>query len=430
MFLTQQTGILGPFAYILGKLFEIIYNLLADDNGIANLGICIIIFTVIVKLILFPLSFKQQKSSKINMMIQPELQKVQKKYKDKKDQESMMKQQQEMQDIYDKYGTSMTGGCLGTLVQLPIIYALYRVIQKIPAYVSHVYDMYRPIADKVVENKENFSQAFQYIEKFVTDNSVSGASYSISQLNKLIEKGTELNIDHIVDAISNFGVTNLNSLAESLNFGTDASVINSINNIENIYTFLGINISEAPGFHIGLPLLIPVLSALFQYLSMKVSMSRNADAGGDTSQTMMRSMTYTMPAMSFVMCITLPAFIGIYWATSAGIAMLTQILINAYYDHIDMDELLQKQMEKAAENKKKGKKSFMQKMMENSEQMQEEMEKMQAMRDNSSRSLKNYTPSDNYKKSIENTNKKYKEGSIGAKANILKNYDNQKDKEN
>ena len=147
MFLTAQGGILGPFAWIFGKLLDFIYNILAGSNGIANLGICIILFTIIVKLILFPLSFKQQKSTKINMVIQPEIQKIQKKYKDRKDQESMLKQQQELQAVYDKYGTSMTSGCLPTLIQFPIILALYRVIQNIPAYVGKIKEMYSPIAE-------------------------------------------------------------------------------------------------------------------------------------------------------------------------------------------------------------------------------------------------------------------------------------------
>ena len=136
MFLTAQGGFLGPFAWLLGKLLDLIYNLLANDNGIANLGLCIILFTIVVKLILFPLTFHQQKSSKINMVIQPEIQKIQKKYKDKKDQESMMRQNQEIQEVNSKYGTSMTNGCLTSFIQLPIIYALYRVIQNIPAYVG------------------------------------------------------------------------------------------------------------------------------------------------------------------------------------------------------------------------------------------------------------------------------------------------------
>lgn len=424
MFLTQQTGFLGPFAYVLGKLFEIIYNLLADSNGVANLGICIILFTIVVKLVLFPLTFKQQKSSKINMMIQPEMQKIQKKYKDKKDQASMMKQQQEIQDLYDKYGTSMTSGCLGTFIQLPIIYALYRVIQKIPAYVADVKMMYEPIAQGVLDS-QGADKVYKFLTDFVSDNGISSASYSMSQLKKFVESGSTISVNNVIDGISNFGITHLHELADALNL----NVNNCIDSIEEIYTFCGINISDAPGFKLGLPLLIPILSALFQYLSMKVSMSRNSNSE-DTSATMMKSMSVTMPLMSFVICISMPSFIGIYWATSAAISMLTQLMVNAYYDHVDMDELLEKQMEKAAKKKKKGKKSFMQKMLESSEDMQAEMEKMQAMRENSTRSLKTYVPSEESKSAVENnTKKEYKKGSIGSKANIMLNYNNQTDKE-
>ncbi len=424
MFLTQQTGFLGPFAFILGKLFEIIYNILAGGNGIASLGVCIIIFTIVVKILLFPLSFKQQKSSKINMIIQPEMQKIQKKYKDKKDQASMMKQQQEMQDLYDKYGTSMTGGCLGTLIQLPIIYALYRVIQKIPAYVGHVYEMYQPIAQGIL-NEKSADKVYEFLDKFVIDNTITSASYSIKQMKEVVDAGKAINVDNIVDVISNFGISNLQDIVDTLSL----NVNNCVDNIEKIYTFCGVNILDAPGLSIGLPLLIPVLSSVFQYLSMKVSMSKNTNPE-DKSQAMMKSMSISMPIVSFVACISLPAFIGIYWATSAGISMITQLFVNAYYDRIDMDELLTKQMEKAAKKKKKGKKSFMQRMLDSSEQMQDEMEKMQAMKENSSRSLKNYVASEEAMKAAQNKmNKKYKEGSIGAKANIMLNYNN-KDKEN
>ena len=72
----------------------------------------------------------------------------------------------------------------------------------------------------------------------------------------------------------------------------------------------------------------------------------------------------------------------------------------------------------------------MQKMLESSEDMQEEMEKMQAMRENSTRSLKTYVPSEESKSAVENnTKKEYKKGSIGSKANIMLNYNNQTDKE-
>lgn len=426
MFLTAQGGILGPFAWLLGKLLDLIYNLLAGSNGIANLGLCIILFTIVVKLILFPLSFKQQKSQKINMIIQPELQKIQKKYNGKKDEKSMMMQQQEMKELYDKYGTSMTGGCLTSLIQLPIIYALYRVIENVPAYVSKVYDMYEPIANSVLDEKG--SKAQEFLEAFVTDNGISGASYAITKFMDLEKVG----VDNIVDVLSNFGVSHLNTLLDTIGVA-DKAIVSNVDKIDQIHSFvLGINISEAPGWHIGWALLIPISSAVFQWLSMKVGMSKQQqNQGTDMTTSMMKSMSVTMPVISLFICVSLPAAIGIYWSVSALITVITQLVINWYYDHADMDKILEKQMEKARiKREKKGdKKSFYEKMMDQSAAMQEELEKQEAMKKNSAKSLKSYVPSDAARKTAQNkTNKQYKEGSIGAKANIMMNYNVDKNK--
>lgn len=421
MFLTAQGGILGPFAWLLGKLLDLIYNLLAGPDGIANLGLCIILFTIVVKLILFPLSFKQQKSAKINMVIQPELQKIQKKYNGKKDEKSMMMMQQETKELYDKYGTSMTGGCLTSFIQLPIIYALYRVIQNVPAYVSQVKDMYNPIAESVLAAKGNDVQKF--LEQFVNDNNIKSASVGISKLKEVVEVGA----DNIIDVLSNFGVSHLNTLLDTLGI-TDQAVVSNVDKIDQIHSFiLGINISEAPGWHLSWAFLIPVSSAFFQWLSMKVSMSKQQQQsqGPDMATSMMKNMSVMMPLMSMFICVSLPAAIGIYWSISALITMLTQLIINWYYDHSDMEKILEKQMEKARikKEKKGDKKSFYEKMMDQSAAMQEELEKQEAMRQNSAKSLKSYVPSEAAQKAAQNNaNKKYKEGSIGAKANIMMNY--------
>lgn len=421
MFLTAQGGFLGPFAWIFGKLLDFIYNILAGSDGIANLGICIILFTVIVKIILFPLSFKQQKSSKINMVIQPEIQKIQKKYKDKKDQESMLKQQQEMQAVYDKYGTSMTSGCLPSLIQLPIIYALYRVIQNIPAYVGQIKNMYAPIAEGIIKSKGDKVQ--QFLIDFVEENKISGASYAV----KSFKDAAEIGVNNVIDVLSNFGVSHLNTLLDTLGLTGDLSA--NVDKIDQIHSFvLGINISEAPGYRLSWALLIPISSALFNYLSMKIT-SGNQQQGDATTNTMMKSMQITMPLMSIFICISLPAGIGIYWSMSALISLLTQLIINFYYDHTDMDIILEKQMAKAAKKREKrgDKKSFMERMMDQSAEAQEELEKREAMRKNSASSLKNYVPSEAARKAVENKqNKQYKSGSIGAKANIMLNYNNGK----
>ena len=417
MFLTAQGGLLGPIAWLFGKLLDLIYNLLAGDNGMANLGICIILFTVVVRIILFPLNFKQQKSSKINMIIQPEIQKIQKKYNGKKDQESMMKQQQEMQAVYDKYGTSMTGGCLTTLIQFPILIAFYRVIQNIPAYVGKIKDMYLPIAEGVINSQGKNAQ--QFLIDFVDEQKVSGAAYAIRQFKDV----SEVTTDNIIDVLSNFGVSHLHTLSDTLNL----NVANNIDKIDQIHSFfLGINISEAPGYRLSWALLIPISSALFNYLSMKLTSGKQENAD-PTANSMMKSMMITMPLMSIFICISLPAGIGIYWSAGAFISLITQLIINAYYNHADMDKILEEQMAKAEAKRAKngGKKSFMERLMDSSEQAQEELNKREAMRKNSSASLKNYVAPESSKKAVQNNqNRKYKEGSIGAKANIMLNYYN------
>lgn len=146
--LTKTGGVFGPIAEVLGWIMEALFAF-TEIFGIVNIGLCIILFTLVTKLILFPLTLKQQKSSKIMAVMQPEIQAIQKKYKDKKDNESMMKMNVETREVYEKYGTSMTGGCLPLLIQLPIMLALYQVIYKIPAYVHSVRQYFDLIIEKL-----------------------------------------------------------------------------------------------------------------------------------------------------------------------------------------------------------------------------------------------------------------------------------------
>ena len=110
--LTQSNWfIIGPVAQVLGWVMNAIYEFL-DMLSIPSIGLSIILYTIIVKALMLPLSIKQQKFSKLNMVMNPEIVKIQKKYKNKKDNVSMMKQQEELKDVYSKYGVSPAAGCL------------------------------------------------------------------------------------------------------------------------------------------------------------------------------------------------------------------------------------------------------------------------------------------------------------------------------
>ena len=149
--LTQATTpIIGQIAWLLGKLMDGIFNVMSNLFGIENIGICIIIFTIIIYTLLIPLTIKQQKFSKMSAAMNPEIQAIQKKYKGKRDQTSVLKMQEETQMVYDKYGTSPTGGCGSLLIQFPILLGLWQVIQNIPAYVGGVKDAYLPLVNSVM----------------------------------------------------------------------------------------------------------------------------------------------------------------------------------------------------------------------------------------------------------------------------------------
>ena len=121
--LTQYDGaILGPIAKVLGILMEGIFFLL-DKVGIPNIGLSIIIFTIVIYMLMTPLTIKQQKFSKLSAKMNPEIQAIQKKYKNKKDNDSMMAMNEETQAVYAKYGVSPTGSCGQLLIQMPILFA-------------------------------------------------------------------------------------------------------------------------------------------------------------------------------------------------------------------------------------------------------------------------------------------------------------------
>ena len=107
---TQHTGfILGPIAKLLGWIMNAIFNLMDSVFGIQNVGLSIILFTIVVYMCMLPLTYKQQKFSKISNKINPELQAIQKKYQGKTDDVSRMKMNTETQALYDKYGNYYSG---------------------------------------------------------------------------------------------------------------------------------------------------------------------------------------------------------------------------------------------------------------------------------------------------------------------------------
>ena len=350
--LTQSnTFIIGSLAKLLGFIMNGIFNALSYI-GIENIGLSIIIFTVIVYTLMIPMTIKQQKFSRMSAVMNPEIQKIQKKYKNKKDQASMMKMQEETKLVYEKYGTSPTGGCLGSLIQFPILFALWPVIQNIPAYVTSIKDAYMPLVNQIMAT-DGYQKIMEGIGK-ASPIMINPETYDYSKANTL------------VDVLYKFRPGTWDTLADK--FPDLTNLIDSTkNSLTHLNTFLGINIAETPGsmfmtatknFSIGLiivALAIPVLSGLSQWISAKL-MQQATSTGNDDDNPMaaqMKTMMNVMPVFSVIMCFSMPAGLGIYWIASAVVRTIQQLIINKFLSKKSMDELIEENVKKAAKKREK-----------------------------------------------------------------------------
>ncbi|MBU3876558.1 YidC/Oxa1 family membrane protein insertase [Faecalicatena sp. AGMB00832] len=341
--------IIHQISWLLGKVMNGIYNVMDGVFGVQNIGVCIIIFTIIVYTLMIPLTIKQQKWSKMSSVMNPEIQKIQKKYANKKDQASMLKQQEELQTVYEKYGTSPTGGCLPMLIQMPVLFALYPVIQNIPNYVQGVKNVYMPVVNQIMA-----ADGFQKIMEKIGEAKpvlMSAKSYDYSQA------------DTLVNVLYKFQDSTWNTLVDKIPSLKDI-VETTTQTMGHLNSFLGINIGEAPftmlmaAIHdfsiIGIIMaaIIPVMAGLTQFISVKLQPQPEVDPNNQMANSM-KTMTYTMPLFSVFMGFTLPAGLGLYWAISAVVRCVQQLGINKYLSKKSTEELIAENQKKAAKKREK-----------------------------------------------------------------------------
>ena len=134
-FFYENWPIIKQLIWLFGKFMSGIMYVL-DQMNVYSIALCIVIFTIVTKLLLTPLTVKQQKSTRMTNYIQPELQEIQKKYRGRTDQASQQAMLAEQQALQEKYGVSMFAGCLPMLIQMPILFSLYPVIYNMDKYVD------------------------------------------------------------------------------------------------------------------------------------------------------------------------------------------------------------------------------------------------------------------------------------------------------
>ncbi len=287
-----------PIGYLLDWIYQFV----------GNYGGALILFTLAIKILLLPLGLKQQKSMTKMQKLQPQLAALQEKYKNDKNALG-----QETMKLYKKYDVSPAGGCLPLLIQLPILFALYRVIYKPLTYMCHMG------ADAISALAKNF----------------------------------------------NFELTG--NMMEQINL---AKLANEIN-----FDFLGLDLSLVPSFADWKTLIIPVLAGVTTYLSSKITQwvnkndsskkndeppkkerilspeQKTSSQNANSAESMTKSMSTIMPIFTAWITYTLPMAMGVYWVASNVFSIGQTVLLNGYYAKkfsVELSEADEKKAEKQA----------------------------------------------------------------------------------
>lgn len=270
---------------------------------------------------MFPLTVKQQKFSRLQSRITPEIQKIQEKYKGKKDEASLRKQQAETQAVYQKYGASPTSGCLPLLITFPIMFALYRVINNIPDFVNLVREPYTVVANAIMSHGEGVGV--------------------LSEIAANFEKLSLTTVDEIIKALAVFNTSQWNLLLQE---GLGSVANTAIENIMRVNNFFGLSITNTPSWR-SLSILVPLVSMGLQFVQGKqlnVKTDKKSDAPNP-----MASMNVVMPIMSGFFCLMLPIGVGLYWIANSLFSIIQQFFVNKRLDRMNIDELVEKSQEKA-----------------------------------------------------------------------------------
>lgn len=364
-------------AVILGYIMNAIYIVLAGIAGVftkgdgsvavGNIGVAIVLFTLIIYVAMLPLTYRQQKFSKLQAKMQPEIKAIQDKYQNKKDTDSQMAMNQEIQAVYGKYGVSMSGSCVQMVLQMLILLPLYRVIYNIPKYVPAVNKVFSDLGNALVGLGD--SAATKVTEL------LSGSTSATAIIKEMTTNGASS--DYYAQLLNKFSTSNWEELSNWASSTGNTDLVNTISttssNVETMNNFLGLTISNSPqymfseavekfhssGFSAGviiaiiIAVIVPVLAFLTQFLSVKLTTSMNQtnqklDPNDPAAQMQnsMKTMNVVMPIFSAWICFTLPAGMGIYWIAAAVIRTILAIIVNHRIDKIDIDAMIEENQAK------------------------------------------------------------------------------------
>lgn len=309
--------ILKPFAWLL----------LAFYNLFNSYGLALILFAIVIKVILFPVTLKTKKSMIQTTLLSGKMQQLQKQYGKDRERYNL-----EVQKLYEREKVNPMGGCLWSLIPMVVLIALYGIIREPLTYFMNLsMDQIQVLASQL--DWQNVAVANGWVSQ--------------SGMDKLVEKMASGEISYVFEngaynqmyLVSLINSSNLSSLQSALNAqfagaGDGLFVLN--------FQFLGLDLSKVPTWQfwiggltsVGL-FLLPLISTVVSFLSMKVSMATNKMNNNQPQNKQMEStnkmMMWMMPLMSIYIAFIVPAALGVYWAAQSAFSIIQEMVLGKFY---------------------------------------------------------------------------------------------------
>lgn len=354
---------MGVINNIFGTILSVIFDGVTLVTPIGALAIAIIVFTLVARVLLTPLQFSSQRTSRAMSKIQPELLKIQNKYKGRKDQESQMKQSVEMQALYKKYKINPFAGCLPLVIQFPFIMGLFNVLRTPAQYITKLGSEYTNIANVVMTNVANYQDKLEGFR--ATIEATTRTRFDLGSAEGLGQYLSHLTTGQWQSFLSSTGDT-----------ATQEVISNALNLKHQYETFLGFNVVDSPSVLMGTQwwaILIPIAAGLSTYIFTKLTMASNgqmqtaaasADGQANPGASMMKTMNIVMPIMTGAFAYTMPIGLALYWIAGNVIMLGQQKIVNRMLEKQDakLEAILEKEREEARENNKTHTKKVMKKV--------------------------------------------------------------------
>ena len=316
------------FGYLLNFLYVLVNN---------NFGFAIILFSILLRIILLPITIKQQKTMQKTSKLQGQLKALQLKYKN--DQATLQK---ETMELYKRENMSPFSGCLSAIAQIVIILSVFYLVSQPLTYMYHV------------NGSNNVNKEGYIVSKDGTLSEENDTIKTYNELNKIaIDKQynryREIRITHLVDDeyqkikndIDNQNIENKEELQKKLD---------SLDSLKINMDFLGLDLSKVPNENLGdfKVYIIPILYVISSFISIKISTNmqnnkkkddkdekeKNKDNEElDPTAQMSKSMSYIMPIMTVSIAFIAPLGLALYWFVSNVLMIAERFIIKKIVDN-------------------------------------------------------------------------------------------------